>query len=350
MPDGTGIVTASYGGTARIWDIGLSHELLTIYQDGAVDLDISPDGSRLAATSYYGPTWIWEAESGELLHTLAGTDAGGQLEFSPDGKLLATGSYGAGAMARIWDVETGQELMTLSGHEDGVNNLAFSPDGNYLATTGADNIVNIWDVRSGLLVTTIDSQIEDGNGAIDFSPDGNRLAISGIRIIEIWNADGSELQSTFEKHDATIRTVIFSPDGTRLASAHNDGVVKIWDVENDNEELLHINAHAGLAHYLRFTSDGLNLVTADLGTTIKYWDALTGEHLLTLEGHTDQIFGLALSPDDKSVFSASSDYTLRQWVLDLEELIALGEARVTRALTTEECQQYLHLEACPVEE
>jgi len=127
-----------------------------------------------------------------------------------------------------------------------------------------------------------------------------------------------------------------------------DGVVKIWDLDN-NEELLHIKAHNSEMAVLVFNSDWSKLATTAGDVTIKYWDASTGELLLTLAGHTDSIFGLDFSPDDKSLISAGSDFTMRTWVLPLEDLITLGEARVTRSLKTEECQQYLHVDACPVD-
>jgi WD40 repeat protein len=240
--------------------------------------------------------------------------------------------------------------MTLSGHEDWVNRVAFSPDGNYLATLGQDYIVNIWDLSFGLAVTTIDIQSESTAAlwAIDFSPDGAQLAIGSYNNIEFWDTDSGELLSVFEKNDVRIMAVVFSPDGTQLAFSTTNGIVKIWDLEN-NEELLHINAHNSHVWGMVFNSDWSKLATQGGEATIKYWDATTGELLLNLTGHTDSIFGPVFSPNGKSLVSASSDYTMRVWVLPLEELIALGEARVTRAMTTEECQQYLHVDACPVE-
>ncbi len=356
-PDGTRLVTSSLDNTARIWDITPGRELLSINHDGALRVKYSPDGTRIAGSSYFGPSWIWDAESGELLHTLEGHTAWvGGLEFSPDGDLIATGSDDT--TAKIWDVETGQELMTLSGHEDWVNEVAFSPDGNYLATAGNQSIVNIWDLSSGLPVTTIDVQgerdeIVPGTGgvvwAVDFSPDGDRLAIGVDDTVEIWEAEGGQRLSIIEKPGSDqVRTVIFSPDGTQLAASYWNGTVKIWDLEN-NAELLHINASNSLISGMAFSSDWRNLATTTSDATVKYWDASTGERLLTLKGHTEAIHGLAISPDGNRLVSTSEDFTMRVWTLPLDELIAIGEARVTRALTTEECRQYLHMDACPVE-
>jgi WD40 repeat protein len=88
------------------------------------------------------------------------------------------------------------------------------------------------------------------------------------------------------------------------------------------------------------------LATASSDGTVKLWNVATGELILTLDGHTSLVTDLAISPDGSRLYSASNDGTSRTYLLNLDELIALAESRVTRSLRDDECREFLHLEAC----
>jgi len=122
----------------------------------------------------------------------------------------------------------------------------------------------------------------------------------------------------------------------------------VGDAES-GEEILNQQVSTASAEAVAFSPDGSQLATAGADGKAKLWDLASGDELLTLTGHDEHVRRIEFTSDGKHLVSASSDYTMRVWVLDLEELIALGEARVTRAMTTEECQQYLHVDVCPVE-
>jgi WD40 repeat protein len=139
--------------------------------------------------------------------------------------------------------------------------------------------------------------------------------------------------------------VVFSPDGGRLATASFDGTAKEWDAVS-GKELITLSGHINDVFSVTFSPDGKTIATASIDKTAKLWDAATGEELLTLEA-PEGLASVAFSPDGSQLAVASRDGTARIYLLRLEDLVTLAKHRVTRSLTTEECQQYLHVPTCP---
>jgi WD40 repeat protein len=111
--------------------------------------------------------------------------------------------------------------------------------------------------------------------------------------------------------------------------------------------LFTLSGHTSSVWGLAFSHDGTRVATASYDATTKLWDAATGKELLTLYGHTNGVDGVAFSPDDARLITSSEDGTVRFYLLRIEDLIALAQARLTRSWSTEECQKFLHVEQCP---
>jgi sugar lactone lactonase YvrE len=149
------------------------------------------------------------------------------VAFSPDGKRLATAS--SDKTARVWDAQTGQELLALKGHTSTVLAVAFSPDGKRLATASQDYTARVWDAQAGRELFALKGHTH-GVPAVAFSPDGKRLATaSSDRTARVWDAQTGQELLALKGHTDGVSSVAFSPDGKRVATASQDNTARIWD-------------------------------------------------------------------------------------------------------------------------
>ncbi|MEP7136923.1 MAG: protein kinase [Chloroflexota bacterium] len=349
-PDGTRIVTSSWDHTAKVWSVAPSREVLTLDNGSTITskeggaLAYSPDGTRLATANSDLTPNIWDLKTGKLLFQLVGhTDIVTLITYSADGTRIATASHDG--TAKIWDAFTGKELLTLTGHKDTVFGVDFNPDGTRIATGSFDKTAKIWDANTGKNLLTL----EHPNlvFSVAFNADGTHLVTSIFDFTaKVWDVGTGKELLNLDDHTDVINQTVFSPDGTRVVTASMDGTTKIRDVKTGNE-LFSLSGHSAGVADVAYSKDGRFLATASYDRTAKIWDALTGRELLTLYA-PNALTGVAFSPDGSQLAVASRDGTDRIYLLHIEDLIALAKSRLTRTLTLEECQQYLHLDACPV--
>ncbi|KAH7123385.1 quinon protein alcohol dehydrogenase-like superfamily [Dactylonectria estremocensis] len=232
------------------------------------------------------------------------------VAFSPDGQRLASAS--SDKTIKVWDTTTGRCEATLEGHGDRIHSVAFSPDSQRLASASGGKTVKIWDTTTGRCEATL-----EGHGSwvdsVAFSPDGQRLAsASWEKTVKIWDAMTGRCEATLEGHGNSVYSVAFSPDGQRLASASTDDTVKIWDTTTGHCEAT-LEGHGDRIHSVAFSPDSHHLASASWEKTVKIWDTTTGHCEATLEGHGDRIHSVAFSPDSQRLASASSDKTVKIW-------------------------------------
>ncbi|OGO61355.1 MAG: hypothetical protein A2032_00275 [Chloroflexi bacterium RBG_19FT_COMBO_49_13] len=375
--DGTRLITASYDQTVKTWDLTTSSEVLTLLHPSGgfiYGVAFSPDGKWLVTTGADKTARIWELASGKLIQTLEGhTDFVNGAAFSPDGTLLATAS--ADRTVRVWDTRSWALLRLLAGHMGdipeaipvirGVVGIAISPQcsgvsspGNScpLAGVGMDGQLIVWDALTGRKLFTYQDQ-NSGLKSVAFSPDGKLIAVGSsstpmhpvgaVRILltaENWGSN--RLRHTFPGELGWVWGLAFSPDGDKLATIHYYGLVKVWDLASYGLSFSITEIQSGNA--LAYDPTGIYLATAGSGL-ITVWDAHTGEPLFNLTGHAPvPNYSIVFSPDGKYLASTSFDGTARVYVIPSKDLLEFALARLTRGFTLEECQQYLHVEQCPV--
>ncbi|WP_326826011.1 protein kinase domain-containing protein [Streptosporangium sp. NBC_01756] len=253
------------------------------------------------------------------------------VAFSPDGKILATGSYDD--TVRLWEVATGTSIgRPLTGHNDGVCSVAFSPDGRTLATGSGDDTMRLWDVGTRTPIGRPLTGHNDDVWSVAFSPNGKILASgssslatgSGDDTVRLWDVGTrTPIGRPLTGHNGSVSSVAFSPDGKFLATGSYDDTVRLWDVATGTSIGRPLTGHHGAVYSVAFSPDGTILATgsSSLATgsgddTVRLWDVATGTSIgRPLTGHNGAVFSVAFSPNGKILATGSKDDTVRLWQL-----------------------------------
>jgi WD40 repeat protein len=287
----------------------------------------SPDLTLLAGGNVWG---FYDDRSIKLCDTATGYvstlpgHSGGvfSLAFSSDGNLLASGTKDT---IKVWDVRSGRERASFKDTGQ-IYALALSPDGQTLATGNEDNDVCIWDIATQRHVATIQPYISVT--ALAFSPDGQTLAMGGMAgCTKLWDLKQSREVMTFQGHVWEINSLAFSPDGTKLASGSGDSTVKSWDLTNGQRiatmkhDVEAPNPHSSQriadlvswgVNAVAFSPDGKLLASVGKDWKLKVWE-MPGGRLAADRKHTHPVVAVAFSRDGKTLATASDDGIIRFW-------------------------------------
>jgi WD40 repeat protein len=293
--------------------------------EAVASLDIDPERSILLAleaveTTSVDGTVLPEAE--EALHhavassriVLSVPGAYGRVAWSPDGQQFVTEGPEDSGIIDVRDADTGASLRSWHGHDVDVNDVAFSPDGALLATTGDDGAARIWDPVSGRELGVMQGPPDVPVFGPSFSTDGTRVAAAWsteglVRVLDLASGE----VSVFAPRGPPSRTA-FSPDGTTLAVALEDvpGSVVVVDATT-GDEIMTLDGHAWPVTDVRWSPDGQWIASASWDATARVWEAEAGAVRFTLHGHTSGVTALDWSPDGARLATGSSDGTAKVW-------------------------------------
>ena len=329
--EGNTFATENPNGSILLWDANTGNQLHTLaYGDfGLYNPVFSPNGKILAVQcaekfTYFSKTLrLYDVKSGKHINTISeATNLFYNGRFSPDNKTLLTWQY---RKIKLWDVATGQQLKTInnpaeSQHDGKIEDIQFSPNGRILSVlcsrypgVGTVYFRNINSDEWNQLKRSRQNLNNEGYSSMFFSPDGNTLATihkTDVRV-DLWDANtGKYISSLVENHGSKVCTLCFSDNGRIIATGGQDGTIHLWAAKQ-GMHLMPLAGHKEEINKIVISPDGMTLLSRGEDNTVHLWNAITGQPLRIYDGYTEGISDITITPDGNTIASWSYDTTLR---------------------------------------
>jgi eukaryotic-like serine/threonine-protein kinase len=268
-PDCKEIASGGYDTTAQVWDAN-SGDIISTYRGHTAQVysvTWSPDSSKIVSGSFDATVQMWDASTGKRVQPLNNHSAAVYaVAWSPDGKYVASAGYDQ--TVQVSNANTGEGILTYDGHSDAADALSWSPDSNLLATASWDDTVKIIDMSGATrLILTQPSQIY----TVAWSPNGQYIASAGENnVVYIWDAITGQIKLTFHGHTGEVFSLSWSHDGRYLASASQDHTVRIWDTENGNSVFVYQN-HTDQVRSVAWSRCDGRIASAGWDSSVQIW-------------------------------------------------------------------------------
>ncbi len=280
------LVSASKDQTIKLWDIKAETEICTGFghDNEVTSVSFSPDGNQAISGDLDGIIILWNISDCQIIHRFSNQNQVKSVSWSPNG-LYVLSAHDNG-MVKLWDINTKQEFRTFAGHTDQVSDVSFSPDSKTALSASKDATIKLWDVETGVEIRT------------------------------------------FAGHTDRVVSVAFSKDGLFAISSSWDNTIRRWNIETGEHT---VSTDQAWVLDVSFVQDSNFAISGGKDQKLKVWDLKTGQTVCDFKGHTGTITSVAISKDNQTIFSASSDKTIKQWQMCELPKESLGTAIIIAA-------------------
>jgi WD40 repeat protein len=325
--------------TVRVWDANTGDELATLAHPAELEqMTWDGDGKRILTISSDNTVHVWDATSGAELTALPHNGRAFGAIWSPDSSRLLTadcevsdpeGGCESG-VARIWDAETGQVLLSLE-PQDGFDSALWSPDGSVILTARYPGMAYGWDAATGKELFAIETWIDSEYDG--FSSDGSHLILgdsvydttSGTKLMQI-NHSGETLAKNLNK------------DGSLVLSSGSDRRARLWDTAS-GDPVRSLSQELAVYDAI-WNSDESLILTSSEDRTARVWDAATGQ-LLSILPNSRPVLWAGWSPDERTILTVNKDRAVTLYYADVGDLLAAACGRALRNMTQEQWEQFM---------
>jgi WD40 repeat protein len=308
------LATGYFGGALRLWNIQ--------------DVGVASPVLKRCSTWAKPKTALFAA--GNRATSLSGHHSSIRtLAFSPDGQLLASGGNSDNPIIKLWRVRDGQCCHILTGHADGLWSVAFSPDGRILASGSPDRTIRLWSTLTGECLQILAGHTDWVTSVAFIASPPMLVSASRDRTIRIWDIQTGECMRTLQGQQLGLVSIAVSPNGDILASGSVDRTVALWNI-NTGECFQVLPGHQAFVWSVALSTDGRWLASGSYDGTVRLWDVDSGECLRILQGHTHGVFAVAFVPhysqefaDRQLLASTGTDATIRFWDVATGECVKI---------------------------
>ncbi|MBI2804279.1 MAG: WD40 repeat domain-containing protein [Planctomycetes bacterium] len=355
-PDGKTLATASFDNTLRLWDAATGKELKTYggttgHTKQVISIAFSPDGAMLASGATDNTLKVWDVPINAPIRSLKSNDAVEAVALTPDGKKLALG--GKDGLIRLVTPEEFKELIKFEpGHKGAITGLAFSANGQQLASVGVDRTLRYWNVLTGKLLATIGAHTVGVNAVAVNANNTAAYTVGADGFLKFWQATPPAPEKTVIGHAAAIRALTLSvnnanyftgsddksvreviiataketraylgasagitsiaahPANAFVAAGLADGQVFLWKT-SDGKIVTNWLAHTGAVHSAGMVAPGQQLMTTGADGLVKVWAVPPAP--VRLVTHPAAVLAARTSPDGKKMYTGAEDKIVRIW-------------------------------------
>ncbi|MEM6283535.1 MAG: TIR domain-containing protein, partial [Chloroflexota bacterium] len=319
------ILSGAANGTVRLWDAhnGAVTRLFHGHRAKVHAVAFSPDGSTVLSGARDGELLVQDTRGDQSPLRIQGHDGVvWGVQYNPRNPQRAVSASSDG-LVKVWDLMTGDNLLTFTGHESPLWSVAVHPDGERVASGDAAGMVILWDIETGEELLRVDGHEGRRVRALAFSPDGRTFATgSADETIALWDVGTGEEILRFNDHTDWIWSIDYSPDGTQIASSAGESTILVWNAET-GDIVYRLEGHAGPVYDVEFDRERQLLLSAASDSTIRLWNLEDGREIRRFVEHSRGVWDVAFSSNGERFVSGAGDHTVALWrvVVEKDELV-----------------------------